>query len=140
MNPKFRRSTLRILNTNYANKREFRSIDPKRKRTYGREHRVPSAAEPQPKKGVRSQEIARTRRSQETIFGENSEIRTLYPYTLPLNPNAFENARGATSFSGTVSQRHRVRNAEELGLGFKASGIYWKKTDERLRAVAHPSD
>src|SRR5437764_6673049 len=39
----------------------------------------PSAAKPQRKKGVRSQEIARTRRSQETIFGENPKYRKLIP-------------------------------------------------------------
>ena len=40
-------------------------------------------------KGDRSQEIARTRRSQETIFGENSESENSGPFTLtpyPLNP------------------------------------------------------
>ena len=49
------------------------------------------------KKGARSQEIARTRRSQETIFGDNPAFCTLYPYTLPLKPNAFENARSKTT-------------------------------------------
>ena len=78
-------------------------------------HRVPSAAKPQPKKGVRSQEIARTRRSQETIFGENPELRIqkiasntcLVVFFCAVCTALLEDHTVSRGFSG----RHRLKNS-----------------------------
>ena len=73
------------LNTNYANKRQFRSIDPKRKITFGSEHRVPHerGETATGKKGLGDN----LRKNSES---ESPEFRILYPYTFNLKPNAFE--------------------------------------------------